>query len=104
VLEILEEATFKEKHLGSSFLAFHACSGNHEWLILPFGIGSNMFKLLCIEVIFKYKIMFLIDDWYCHLIYNACLLFLPVDSVAIDFKGGWWLLLSPGGSVLSLGS
>jgi len=62
VLETLEEAAVKEKHPGSSFLFFHACNGQHEWLILPFGIESNLFKLLCIEVIFKYNILFLIDD------------------------------------------
>jgi len=28
------------------------------WLILPFGIGSNLFELLCIEVIFEYIIIF----------------------------------------------
>ena len=50
-----------EKHHESSFLVFHSCNGQHEWLILPFGIGSNLFKLLCIEVIFKHNIMFLID-------------------------------------------
>jgi len=53
VLETLEEAAIKEKHLGSSFLANHACNGQHEWLILRFGIGTNMFKLKCIEVIFN---------------------------------------------------
>jgi len=30
-----------------------------------------MFQLLRIEVIFKYNIMFFIDDWYCHFILNA---------------------------------
>jgi len=34
------------------------------WLILPFGIGSNMFKLLFIQVISEYNILFLIDYWY----------------------------------------
>jgi len=56
VLETLEETTVKEKHPGSSFLALHACNSQHEWLVLPFGIESNLFKLLCIEVIFKYNI------------------------------------------------
>ena len=28
---------------------------------------------------------------------GTLLLFSPVDSVAVDFKGRWWLLLSPGG-------
>ena len=69
----LEEATIKKKHPGYSFLAFHACNGQCKWLILPFEIGSNFFKLLCIEVIFKYNIMFLIDYWYYHFICNACL-------------------------------
>ena len=71
MLEILEEAIINDKHLGSSFLAIHACNSQHGWLILPFGIGSNLFKLLCIEVIFKYNILFLNDDWYCHFICNA---------------------------------
>jgi len=52
VLEAPEEATVKEKHPRSSFLAFHG-QHEHEGLILPFAIGSNFFKLLCIEVIFK---------------------------------------------------
>ena len=34
------------------------------WLILPFDIESNLFKLLYIEVIYKHNIMFLIDYWY----------------------------------------
>jgi len=44
------------------FFAVHACNSHHEWLIIFFGIGSNLFKLLCIEVIFIYNIQFLIDD------------------------------------------
>jgi len=72
MLETLEEATVKEKHLCPSYLALHACNSQHEWLIIPFGIGSNLFKLLYIEVIFKYNILFLIDYWYCHFICNAC--------------------------------
>jgi len=59
-----EEATVKEKHIGSSFLVFHAYNGQYEWLSLPFGFGGNLFKLLCIEVIFIYNIMFFNDDWY----------------------------------------
>ena len=50
------------------FFSCFLCNGQHEWLILLFGIESNLFKLLCIEVIFIYNIMFLIDDWYCHFI------------------------------------
>jgi len=73
VLENPKGATVKEEHPKSSFLVFHACNGQHEWLILPFGIESNLFKLLCIEVIFKYNIMFFIDDWYYHFSCNACL-------------------------------
>ena len=43
------------------FLSCHpCCNSHHEWLILTFGIESNMFELLCIEVIFEYTIMFLI--------------------------------------------
>ena len=72
MLETLKETVVKKKHLGSCFLALPACNSQHEWLILPFGIWSNLFKLLCIEVIFQYNIMFLIDDWYCHFICNAC--------------------------------
>jgi len=56
------QTVVKEKYPKSSFLAFHAYNGQHEWLILPLGIGSNIFKLLCIEVIFKYNTLFLIDD------------------------------------------
>jgi len=52
----LKEASVKEKHPESSFLSFHACNIQYEWLMLSFGIGSNMFKLLCIEVIFIYNI------------------------------------------------
>jgi len=48
-------------HPQSSFMIFHACNGQYEWLSLPFGIESNLFKLLCIEVIFIYNILFLID-------------------------------------------
>ena len=73
-----------EKHPESSFLAFHASNGQHEWLILPFGIGSNLFKLLCVEVIFKYNILFLIDDWYCHFICNAC--FTMILILRFDLK------------------
>jgi len=71
VLETPEEATVKENHPGSSFLALHAYNNQHVWLFLPFGIQSNLSKLLCIEVIFKYNIMFLIDDWYCNFVCNA---------------------------------
>ena len=73
MLETLEEATVKEKHLKSSFLALPVCNSHHVWLILPFEIESNLFKLLCIEVISKHNIMFLIDDWYYHFVNNACL-------------------------------
>ena len=72
MLETLEEVAVKEKHHGSSFLALHVCNSQNEWLILSFGIDSNLFKLLWIEVIFKYNILFLIGDWYFHFIYNAC--------------------------------
>ena len=71
----LNETTVKGKHPESSFLAFHACNGQHEWLILPFGIGSNMFKLLSIKVIFQYNIKLLIDDWYSHFICNVFIIF-----------------------------
>ena len=52
-------STVKEKYPGSSFLMFHACNGQHGWLILPFGFKSNLFKLLYIEVIFIYNISIL---------------------------------------------
>ena len=52
-------------------LLVHACNSHHEWLILFFEIGSNMFKLLCIKVIFIHNILFLIDDWCCHFILKA---------------------------------
>jgi len=61
IYKTLEEATVREKHPRSSFLAFHTCNDQHEWLILPFGVESNLFKLLCIEVIFIYNILVL--DW-----------------------------------------
>ena len=61
-----------------SFLTFHACNDQHEWLILPFRIESNLFKLLCIEMIFKYNILFLIDNWYCHFILNACFIMILI--------------------------
>ena len=48
MLETLEETTFKEKHMKSSFLALPACNNHRVWLILPFEIESNLFKLLCI--------------------------------------------------------
>jgi len=67
----LKEATVKENHPGSSFLSFHACNCQYEWLIFSFGIESNLFKLLCIEVILIYNIQFLIDDWYYHFILKA---------------------------------
>jgi len=67
----LKEATVKEKHFGYSFLVVHAFNSHNEWLILSFGIDSNMFKLLCIEVIFIYNIQFLIDDLYYHFILKA---------------------------------
>jgi len=35
---------------------------------LGFRVESNLFKLLCIKVIFIYNINLLIDDWYCHFI------------------------------------
>jgi len=62
VLETLEQATVKEKHSGSSCLTLHVCNSQHEWLIISYGMGSNLFKLLCIEMIFKYNILFLFDD------------------------------------------
>ena len=62
MLETLEKEVVKEKHVRYSFLALHACNRQNEWLILPFGIRSNLFKLLCIEVIFKYNILLLIND------------------------------------------
>jgi len=34
------------------------------WLILPCGFESNLFNLLCVEVISEYNILFLIDYWY----------------------------------------
>jgi len=68
VLKALVEAVVKEKHPGSPFLALSTYNSQHEWLILPFGIGSNLFKLLCIE----YNILLLIEHWYCHFICNAC--------------------------------
>ena len=58
--ETLKKAVVKEKHSGSSFLVVHACNSHHEWLILFFGFKSNLFKLLCIEVIFIYNIQLLI--------------------------------------------
>jgi len=64
VLETLEEVAVKEKHLKSSFLALPVCNSHNVWLILPFEIESNIFKLLCIEVISKHNILFLIVDWY----------------------------------------
>jgi len=69
--ETLKEAIVKEKCFGYSSIAFSACNGHHEWLILSFGIESNLFKLLCIEVIFIYNILFFIDDWYYHFILKA---------------------------------
>ena len=60
MLETLEESVMKEKHPESSFLALPICNIHHVWLILPFGIGSNLFKLLCIEVISKQNILFLL--------------------------------------------
>ena len=45
MLETLEKVVVKEKYPGSSFLALHACNSQHEWLILPFGIGSSLLKL-----------------------------------------------------------
>jgi len=62
VLETLEQATIIKKHPGSSFLALPDCNSQHVWLILPFGIASNLFKLLYIEVIFKPNILFFIGD------------------------------------------
>ena len=44
------------------------------WLILPFRIGSNLFKFLCIEVIFKYDIIFCSS-----LIIGIFVLFLTLD-------------------------
>jgi len=57
---------------GETSYIFFSCNGQHEWLILLFGIESNLFKLLCIEVIFQHNILFFIDYWYCHLILNDC--------------------------------
>jgi len=62
--ETLKETVVKEKRSGSYFLVFNACNGRHEWLILSFGIQNNLFKLLCIELIFIYNIVFLIDDFF----------------------------------------
>jgi len=67
----LKEIIVKEKCFGSSFLVVHAYNSHREWLILFFGIESNMFKLLCIEVIFIYNIQLLVDDWYYHFILKA---------------------------------
>jgi len=61
----------KEKHPESSFLVVPACNSHHVWLVLPFGIGSNLFKLLCIKMISKYNIIFLIDDWYYCFVYST---------------------------------
>ena len=44
----LEETSVNEKYPRSSFFAFHACNGQCEWLIIPFEIKSNLFKILCI--------------------------------------------------------
>ena len=68
MLETLEEAAVKEKHPSSSFFALPVCNNHHVLLILPFGIESNLFKLLCIEVIYKHNILFLIDDLYFYFI------------------------------------
>ena len=45
--ETLNEVAVKEKRSGSSFLAFHACNGQPEWLI-ALGLGvicSNSYVL-----------------------------------------------------------
>ena len=60
--ETLKETSVKEKHSRSSFLVVYACNSHREWLISFFEIESNMFKLLCIEVIFIYNIQIFIDD------------------------------------------
>ena len=58
MLETLEEAVVKEKHSKYYFLALPVSNSHHVWLILPFEIESNLFKLLCIEVISKHNIFF----------------------------------------------
>jgi len=70
-LKALKEKVNKEKRSKSSFLIVYACNSHQEWLILSFGINSNMFKLLCIEVLFMYNIQLLINGWYYHLILKA---------------------------------
>jgi len=80
VLETLEEAIVKEKHPGSSLLALPA----HVWLTLPFGIESNIFKLLCIKVISKHNILFLIVDWYYCFVCNAW--FTMISKLKFDWK------------------
>ena len=72
MLETLDEAIVKKKYPESSFLVLPACNSQHVWLILPFGIESNLFKLLSIEVISKHNILLLIDDRYYHFVSNAC--------------------------------
>jgi len=71
VLETLKEVALKEKYPEFSFLSLLVCKSHHVWLILPFGIESNLFKLLCIEVISKHDILFWIDDWYYFFVCNA---------------------------------
>ena len=84
MLETLEEAAVKEKHPKSYFLALPVCNSQHVWLIQPFGIGSNLFKLLCIEVISKHNILFLIVDWYCHFASNVW--FTMISKLRFDWK------------------
>ena len=87
MLETLDEVAVKEKHLKSSFLALPACNNHHVWLILPFGIVSNLFKLLCIEVISKYNILFLVDNWYYCFVCNDWF------SMILKLRFDWKVLL-----------
>jgi len=84
MLETLEETTVKEKHIGSSFHVLPTCNRHHVWLILPFGIESNLFKLLCIDVISKHNILFLIDDLYYYFVCNDW--FTMIYNLKFDYK------------------
>jgi len=66
------------------FFVWWVWSIKRYMLILSFGIRSNQFKLLCIEVISKHNILFLIDDWYYCFVCNA--LFSMISKLRFVWK------------------